>query len=34
MVIGSDSVRWCPARRANNTRAAAATTALAMRGGL
>src|SRR6202011_6280750 len=34
MVIGSDSVRWCPAGHANITRAAAATTALAMRGGL
>src|SRR5205807_9071593 len=33
MVIGSDSVRWCR-RGANNTQAAAATTALAMDCGL
>jgi len=35
MVIGSDSVRWCPAREMRITRGpAAATTPLAMRGGL
>src|SRR5258705_8948271 len=34
MVIGSDSVRWCRRGGANNTQAAAATTALAMDYGL